>query len=136
VAEGDVGAGKDRLESFWRSLGAEPASIDAETHDRMMAWVSHLPQLTANALGRILAEAGFTREELGTGGRDMTRLAGSAPEMWTDLFSSAPEDLPGALAAMETALGDLRRLLDAGELREIAEWMARTRAWSEGERWS
>ena len=39
-----------RVEEFWASLGTQGTRVAADEHDDMMAWVSHLPQVTANAL--------------------------------------------------------------------------------------
>src|SRR4029079_4124003 len=68
---------------FWQWLGARPCLMDADAHDKHVAWSSHLPHLVSMALGLALDGAGVERESLGPGGRDATRLAGSSPEMWT-----------------------------------------------------
>lgn len=116
---------------FWEALGARPADITARNHDEAMAWLSHLPQLTSNALALALKGAGFTRDQLGSGGNDMTRLAGSAPGMWKDLLEAAPESLPEALEAMERSLAALRELLVEGDTPGVARRMVETRAWVE-----
>ncbi len=119
-----------RMEAFWRSLGGNPERIQARAHDRLMIWVSHLPQLTANALALTLDEEGIGRGALGPGGRDMTRLAGSAPEMWEDLLTWAGPGLPEALECMESALSRLRAALEEGRGDRVAQAMERTRTWS------
>ena len=76
MAPGDADSNSiARIESFWERIGARPALLAAEEHDEMMVWVSHLPQLVATSLATTLGRAGFAPEDLGTGGRDMTRLA-------------------------------------------------------------
>ena len=122
------------VRDFWVGLGARPEPIGAETHDRLMAWVSHLPQLTANALALALENAGFRRDQLGSGGLDMTRLAASNPEMWKDLFRAAPEEASTALKKLEEALADLRELLERGRADQIGTRMASTRNWTEKSR--
>jgi prephenate dehydrogenase len=126
----------DRIEGFWASLGAEAVRVEAAVHDQTMAWVSHLPQITANALAKTLAGVGIPSAELGPGGRDMTRLAGSGPEMWIDLLTHAPPALLTGLEAMEEALEELRRMVREERFGEIAETMRRTREWREGRSWS
>src|SRR5438046_1248350 len=67
----------ERLESFIRALGAEPKVLDADAHDRMLAYLSHLPQFTASALMSIVGDA-VGEDGLGLAGRglaDTTRLA-------------------------------------------------------------
>jgi len=125
-----------RIHEFWASVGARPAIIDASEHDALMAWISHVPQITANALARVLGEAGIRRETLGPGGGDMTRLSGSGPEMWKDLLEHAPPVLPEALEALERALSEIRIQLSDGRGDEIADTMERTREWYKGEPWS
>ncbi|MGW8268714.1 MAG: prephenate dehydrogenase [Longimicrobiales bacterium] len=119
------------LRAFWGALGAKVAEITARDHDEAMVWLSHLPQLTSNALALAMKRAGFNRDRLGSGGRDMTRLAGSAPEMWKDLLEAAPESLPEALQAVERELAAIRTLLLQGDTPEVARRMVETRAWVE-----
>ena len=122
--------GVARISDFWSSLGAFPKVLPGEEHDVLMAWISHLPQLTSNALAEALRDSGYERGMLGPGGRDMTRLAGSNPEMWTDLFTSAPSAVTEALEAVEGTLSRLRAHLVAGDWDRIAEAMDATRVWS------
>lgn len=124
---------RERAETFWTAVGGRPRWIDAEEHDRRMAWVSHLPQLVANALAGALDAAGWRPGDLGPGGRDMTRLAGSSPEVWKDLLAvSAPVSGTG-LTSVSRALNVLADLLARREMDRIAEFMERTRGWAEEE---
>ena len=63
-----------RADDFWRALEAHPMRIDASAHDRTLAWTSHLPHVVSAALALALGEAGVGRDELGPGGRDITRF--------------------------------------------------------------
>ena len=128
--------GVEKVRGLWRSLGATVAATEAGQHDRLMAAVSHLPQLTSNALGAVLGRIGVKPEDLGPGGRDMTRLAGSSPEMWADLFEHAPPALSEALEELAVILVDLREKLDSGDSDSLGQLMERTRAWRKGGTWS
>jgi prephenate dehydrogenase len=121
----------ERIRTFWLDLGGRPAEISMTHHDELMAWVSHLPQLTSNALTLALKRKGLTHGHLGSGGRDMTRLAGSGLEMWRDLLAAAPGSLPRALEAAEEALAEFRALLSSGDLDGITDRMRETRGWVE-----
>jgi len=121
-----------RAELFWTSVSGVPRWSDAEEHDRRMAWVSHLPQLVANALAGALDAAGYSPDELGPGGRDMTRLAGSNPEIWRDLLEASAPVTGAGLTSVSGALNILADLLARREVDRIAEFMARTRSWREG----
>ncbi len=122
-----------RIEAFWTgAVGAVPRWVDAGEHDRTMAWVSHLPQLVANALAGALDAAGFTPGDLGPGGRDMTRLAASEPKVWKDLLEfSAPVSGTG-LTSVSRALNVVADLLARRDMDRIVEFMELTRDWSEG----
>jgi prephenate dehydrogenase len=121
------------VEALWRSLGALPATIEARDHDGLMAWASHLPQLTSNALALALEDGGIRRGDLGPGGRDMTRLAGSAPEMWEDLFRNPPPEVLEALEAMQSRLRELKELLDEARTEELSARMRMTGRWTREE---
>jgi prephenate dehydrogenase len=119
-----------RVERLWTALRARPAWIDASVHDARMARASHLPQLLANVLARYLEEHGLTRADLGSGGRDMTRLAGSSPTIWADLLEQSAAELAPALREVGADLDALATLLEARDLDGIARLMERTRAWA------
>lgn len=122
-----------RAEAFWTVVGGVPRWVEAAEHDRRMAWVSHLPQLVANALAGALDAAGCERDELGPGGRDMTRLARSSPEIWRDLLEASAPVTGTGLTSVSNALNVLADLLARRELDRIAEFMERTRRWSGAE---
>lgn len=121
-----------RVEAFWSALGARPARTEAEDHDALMALASHLPQLTANALARVLEAGGVAPDDLGPGGRDMTRLAGSSPGVWRDLLAHAPPSLPDAMRETAARLAALAALVDRGDLDALEAWMSTTRTWRTG----
>jgi prephenate dehydrogenase len=106
---------------LWSELGASLVEIDAREHDLRVAWTSHLPHMVAATLGLALARGGFRRDDLGPGGRDMTRIAGSSPEMWTAIGIDNAAAIDETLAAAEAELARFRDALrrsDAGRLRE------------------
>jgi prephenate dehydrogenase len=121
---------RTRVERFWTGVGARPAWIEPEVHDARMAHVSHLPQLLANALARHLERHGLARSELGPGGRDMTRLAGSSPSMWRDLLEHGAAELAPALREIGADLESLAGQLEAHDVEAVTRLMERTRAWS------
>jgi prephenate dehydrogenase len=132
VAAPQAGAAARGVARLWRSVGAEPEDVAAEEHDRLMALASHLPQLTANALASVLLEAGVAATELGPGGADMTRLAGSSTRMWRDLLAQAPPELPAALRALSRALAEISGSLHSGAVDEVVARMERTARWKDG----
>jgi len=116
-------------EALWRELGAAPELIDAGEHDLRLAATSHLPQLVATALAAVLAGRGVGRGQLGPGGRDMTRLAGSSPEMWTAIAGDNAVPLAAAVAELERRLGEVRQALDAGDHESLRRFFERGKRW-------
>ena len=94
-----------------------------------MVWASHLPQLMSNVVARAMAEAGLTVSDLGPGGRDLTRLAESSPEVWIGLFDEAREENLLAIDSVQAGLAAVRTALSEHSSGEIAELMRATRAW-------
>jgi len=120
-----------RAVALWRAVGAEPRVSDAAEHDRLMAWVSHLPQAAASALALALARSGLAAKALGPGGRDTTRLAASSPGVWTDILLDNADEVGAALAALEVSVADLRRSLERGDREGLVEALEAARRWKE-----
>jgi prephenate dehydrogenase len=129
------GAALAHARALWTLLGADPArleTIDAAAHDRRVAWTSHLPQLAASALARALAERDIPRRELGPGGRDTTRLAGSDPAMWAAIARDNADEISRAVAELERTLAELRAAVDARDEARVRGLLAAARTWAEG----
>lgn len=100
------------VERFVRSLGARPVRLDAETHDRILAFTSHLPHVLANLLMQSVASSGD--EALGYAGaslREMTRVAGANPAVWADIFVENADAILAALTAHGEALAAVEQAL-------------------------
>jgi prephenate dehydrogenase len=122
-----------RVMSFWeQTLEAQPVLIDAESHDRQLAWTSHLPQAVASALAKALADRGLAGVSFGTGARDTTRLAASSPDMWIDILLYNRAAVTEALGAAETSLAELRGLIAAGDADGLRRYLAAAQRFREG----
>jgi prephenate dehydrogenase len=107
----------EKLSVFARALGAEPRFVPAAAHDRLLAYLSHLPQLTASALMQVIGDA-VGEEGLALAGRglvDTTRLASSPSGIWKDIAATNADELRGALDVLIGVLHDLRSELGEGE---------------------
>ena len=116
------------LERFASGLGARPARLAAGDHDRLMAYVSHLPQLAASAL--MSTVGGHAADGLRLAGRglvDTTRLASSPASVWRDIAVGNHDFLGEALDHLIATLTELRRDLVPGEALE--------KTFGEAERW-
>ena len=110
VADDDAVA---RVTELVGALGARPVAVDAEAHDRAMAYVSHIPQLVASALYGVAVQAGVI-DAAGPGFRDMTRIAGGPATMWHDVFDANRRVIAAAMADILDSLLRARDGLAAG----------------------
>ena len=131
LVEGTGGpAACDTVERFVRIMGADPRWIDADGHDRCVAYVSHLPQLVAVALMNAAADgAGHDALRLaGPAFRDMTRLASSPPELWQSIVPSNADYVAEAIGRFLQNLPVGRDLSDDGWVREAFDRAGGARA--------
>jgi prephenate dehydrogenase len=105
-----------RLFAFARGLGAVPSTMPAADHDRLLAFLSHLPQLTVSALmqvvGSAAGEKGLTLA--GQGLVDSTRLASSPASVWRDVCATNADAVGEALDLLIERLTELRADLEHG----------------------
>ena len=118
----------DRLQRLVAGLGARPQAIDAAAHDRLMATISHLPHVVANALvaeaAAELTEGSERLPEVGPSFRDMTRVAGSNPAIWADIFTSNREAVAESTEAVARRLAEAAALIRAGDRDAVGSWHA------------
>src|SRR5882757_7088418 len=101
-------------------MGAKVASMEAQQHDRLCAWISHLPQMISTGLAAALVEEfGEDLPLLEAGGRalkEMTRISGSPYSMWRDIALTNKKHLSHALLQMRQQLAHIRSNLREREL--------------------
>lgn len=119
--------------ALWAMVGARTEEVDAGAHDREMAWLSHLPQAASTGLALALAGEGLERSGLGPGGRELTRLAGSQPALWTEIMLGNAEEIVPALRSLEANLRHLRQSLEAGAGEAIHDFFAAGQRWAREE---
>jgi len=102
------------------AIGARIAILPAEDHDRLCAWISHVPQMISTALAAALVdEFGSEAPLLPAGGRalqEMTRISASPYSMWRDVAISNQKNLANALWKVEQRLAHIRENLATREL--------------------
>jgi prephenate dehydrogenase len=106
-------------------VGARIAMLPADEHDRLCAWISHVPQMISTALAATLVEE-FGRDAplLAAGGRalqEMTRISASPYSMWRDIAISNKMNLEDALLKLEQRLAHIRESLGTRQLAEEFE---------------
>jgi prephenate dehydrogenase len=131
----------ERLHRLLSGLGARPAALDADTHDRMLATVSHLPHVLANVLVAQAAHAlseevshgakrpgGDERSEAnrlpatGPSFRDITRVAGANTAIWRDIYLANSDALIAAIDDATARLAAVRTALERRDGDAVAEW--------------
>jgi prephenate dehydrogenase len=116
----------ERLHRLLHAIGAHPVAIDAETHDRILATVSHLPHVLANVLvsqaAGTLAEGDVRLPATGPSFRDATRVAGASSAIWTDIYVSNRDALGAEIDRTIERLRAVRASLQAGDRDAIAAW--------------
>ena len=118
----------DRLQRSLSALGARPQAIDPAGHDRLMATVSHMPHVLANALASEGAES-LTQDserlpDVGPSFRDATRVAGSNPAIWADIFASNREAVADSVDSVAARLREAAELIRGGDREALAAWHA------------
>ena len=122
----------DRVTNLWNTLGSNIIVLDAELHDKIFAYSSHLPHVAAYALLNTLKE--LKQDDLsdfsGGGLGEFLRLASSSPKMWGDIFSMneknialAIDDLINNLIILKDKIGNDPQTLQTflGELKDFKE---------------
>lgn len=119
LADAAYAAATAKVESFWQGLGMKTFVLDAGEHDEVLAYLSHGPHLISSLLtlwaeSPAVWEAGERAPMPVTGGgfKDMARIAGSNPEMWTAILQSNRDHLLAAMGAFRTELDSLIEALD------------------------
>ncbi|HEX2087634.1 MAG TPA: prephenate dehydrogenase/arogenate dehydrogenase family protein [Solirubrobacteraceae bacterium] len=114
----------ERLHRAIAAFGARPLSIDAETHDRLMAGVSHLPHVLANVLVSQAAAAlgGEAIPPTGPSFRDATRVAGASSAIWTDIYLSNRDALVERIDDTTARLAAVRAALVDGDAAAVEAW--------------
>jgi len=118
------------VEALWRELGADVELMEVEHHDEVLAATSHLPHLLAFTLVDSLAKRSENLEifRYAAGGfRDFTRIAGSDPTMWHDIFLANRKAVLRILDVFRDDLDALREAVDAGDGQQLMGVFTRAR---------
>jgi len=100
--------------SLWRVCGATINEMTVREHDRVLAATSHLPHVLAFALVDALAQQQESQDifKFAAGGfKDFTRIAGSDPVMWHDIFIANSEAVLERMSQLQAQLETLREAI-------------------------
>ena len=112
-----------RLSAWIDKVGARPVPMEADRHDRLVAMVSHLPQVASTSLMGLAAAEEAGEPELlllAAGGfRDLTRLAASSPHLWSDILLANGDAIVRAIDLYVDRLTRLRSLIVSRDAVEV-----------------
>lgn len=115
------------ISTFWKSIGMNVMTMDAEEHDTILAYLSHAPHFISGLMatwGMSLPVKNAIDKSpaplTGGGFRDMVRIAGSNPEMWIDILETNGDQIK---AVMQEFHKDLGALLSGWDARSESEWL-------------
>lgn len=110
----------DRVLEFWRRLGARTLVMSPSEHDRLAAFISHLPHIVAGALASAAPEAALPLA--GASFRDGVRVASSPVELWTEIFLANGAKILESLAEFRSRLDQLSRAIENQDPEGIRRW--------------
>jgi prephenate dehydrogenase len=105
----------ERVKGLIRAVGGDPVSLTPAEHDRLLAYLSQMPQVAASAIMQVVGEA-VGDEGLGYSGRGLaetTRLAASHASAWTDVYEANADHVGAAIDALVSVLTSMRDRLDS-----------------------
>ena len=122
----------NRVMSLWTELGSKVSVLDAELHDQIFAYSSHLPHVAAYALLNTLK--GLDQDDLalfsGGGLGEFLRLASSSPEMWADIFSMNEKNISSAINDLVQSLNILQDKIENNP-KSLQDFLSELKAFKE-----
>jgi prephenate dehydrogenase len=125
----------ETVAQFWTDLGGKVVTVDPASHDRIVAHISHLPQILASSLCSFLSrDAQAWRSYAGGGLRDTTRIAGSSPELWRTILDQNRSEVLTALQGYQAELAKLEKALSEKDWNTVTAVLTRGKEYRQGVR--
>ncbi len=116
----------DRAIEIFEALGMYIAYMKSADHDRHAAYISHMPHAVSFALANSVMKQEDPKSilALAAGGfKDMSRIAKSSPDMWSDIFLQNRENLIEAIESFQKELKQAKELVKNADEKALKEWM-------------
>ncbi|HNB18979.1 MAG TPA: bifunctional prephenate dehydrogenase/3-phosphoshikimate 1-carboxyvinyltransferase [Agitococcus sp.] len=120
-----------QIQQLWQAAGADVLTMTVERHDEVLAKTSHLPHFLAFSLVHALAKESQNLDifRYAAGGfRDFTRIAGSDPTMWHDIFLANKASILNALTSFNSGVEQLKAAVEAEDSEAILGILTRAQA--------
>lgn len=121
-------ADKAYMTRVWEACGARVMAMEADTHDTVLASVSHLPHFLSAVFMWQVATAADSDLRLalaGSGFRDFTRIAAGSPEVWRDIFLANRSAVLRELQEVKAALSQAELALENAEGEDLRDFLER-----------
>lgn len=114
------------LKQFWEAIGSTTIEMNASEHDEVLAYLSHTPHILSSILVNWAYKNNKVKEKTdsfpfpltGGGFRDMSRIAGSNPEMWDAIINSNKKNIIQSLKEFREEIYKLEQELELGNFKE------------------
>lgn len=117
---------KQTAEKIIEDCGAVAIDVDLTEHDKIVGYTSHLPQILSSLLSTQMKELPESALIFsGNGLKDMTRLAMSSSEIWSEIVMSNADNLSEIVEKMASSMIALQRALEARDAKEIQSLLQR-----------
>ncbi|NLC36701.1 MAG: prephenate dehydrogenase/arogenate dehydrogenase family protein, partial [Alcaligenaceae bacterium] len=119
---------RQRITRLWEACGARVIVMEPDTHDVVLASVSHVPHFLSSVFMWQVASAensDLRMELAGSGFRDFTRIAAGSPEMWRDIFLANRSAILSEVGEVRKALDQAEQALQAGDATQLHDFLER-----------
>lgn len=114
-----------RIKGFWNRLGATTIDLSPENHDRILAFTSHLPHISAFSLMGSVPQQYL---KFASGGlKDTTRIAASDSQLWADIFLSNRKNILKAISVLEKNLANIKSALNNKDRKSLVKILRRAK---------
>jgi prephenate dehydrogenase len=111
------------IKGLWESLGAKIAFIDASSHDKVLAYVSHIPHILSFSLAKLVPIKYHKFSSFSFA--DMTRVSISNPYLWRDIFLSNKENIAKIISEFITILKDFKKMIEKTQNKKLLSTLKR-----------
>jgi len=125
---GSTPAAVAKIRALWEGVGMHVIAMDAQRHDQILAWVSHLPHVLAfTAVHAVVAADPALHEFAGPSFRDLTRVAASPVDMWRDILLANGDQVDAVLDRFLAALDTLRQQIARRDVEHLTAFLSAAR---------
>jgi len=119
---------KQKAIKLFENIKMNIVYMDSKEHDIHASYMSHLPHAISYALANTVMEHEYPKNiiSLAAGGfTDMSRIAKSSPNMWTDIFSQNRDNILDGIEIFEKQMSNLKQMLKDKDYKQINQWMSK-----------